>query len=46
LRCGEEPSVFDPEHNVVLALIRGVAYRYKDVPVGAKAYYGGSIGQK
>ena len=43
---GQDTCVFDPEHNVVLELIRGVAYRYRDVPVGTKAYYGGQVGQK
>lgn len=43
---GQDTCVFDPEHNVVLELIRGVAYRYKNVPEGTKGYHGGSIGQK
>jgi hypothetical protein len=36
--------VYDPEHNVVLEL-HGGAYRYKAVPVGTKAFYGGGIGK-
>lgn len=43
---GQDTCVFDPEHNVVLELIRGVAYRYKDVSVGTRAYYGGPVGKK
>ena len=37
--------VFDPEHNVVLEVISGAAYRYKDVPVGTRVYYGGGVGK-
>lgn len=37
-------SVFDPEHNVVLGL-GGGAFRHRDVPIGAKGFYGGPIGQ-
>jgi hypothetical protein len=43
---GQDTCVFDPEHNVVLELIRGVAYRHKSVPVGTPAYYGGPIGKR
>lgn len=34
---GQDTCVYDPEHNVILELIRGVAYRYKTVPIGARA---------
>jgi HEAT repeat protein len=36
--------VYDPEHNVILEL-HGGAYRYKNVAVGTKAFYGGGIGK-
>jgi hypothetical protein len=36
---GQDTCVYDPEHNVILELIRGVAYRYKEIPVGSKAHY-------
>jgi len=32
-------TVFDPEHNVFLG-IHGGGYRYRNVPVGTKAFYG------
>jgi hypothetical protein len=41
---GQETCVFDPEHNVDLELIRGVAYRYQEVLVGTKTYYSRNIG--
>jgi hypothetical protein len=34
---GQDTCVYDPEHNVILEPIRGVAYRYKDVPIGTHA---------
>src|SRR5206468_2653420 len=37
---GQDTCVYDPEHNVILELIRGVAYRYKEVPVGTRARLG------
>jgi hypothetical protein len=42
---GQGTCVFDPEHNVILDVISGAAYRYKNVPVGRRAFYGGGIGQ-
>ena len=34
---GQGTCVYDPEHNVILEPIRGVAYRYKEVPLGTRA---------
>lgn len=42
---GQGTCVFDPEHNVILDVITGAAYRYKDVPVGTRAFCGGGIGK-
>jgi hypothetical protein len=42
---GQGTCVYDPEHNVVLEPISGAAYRYRDVPVGARAFYGGGVGK-
>src|ERR1019366_1853710 len=37
---GQDTCIYDPEHNVILELIRGVAYRYKGVPIGTRANRG------
>jgi hypothetical protein len=42
---GQGTCVFDPEHNVILEVISGAAYRYKKVPAGTRAFYGGGIGK-
>ncbi|OAI46379.1 hypothetical protein AYO44_02110 [Planctomycetaceae bacterium SCGC AG-212-F19] len=42
---GVGTCVFDPEHNVILDVYYGAAYRYKDVPVGTRAFLGGGIGK-
>jgi len=41
---GQGTCVYDPEHNVILDVITGAAYRYKSVPAGTRAYLGGGIG--
>lgn len=46
LGVGQGTCVYDPEHNIVLDVISGAVYRYKTVPTGTKAYYGGGIGVK
>jgi hypothetical protein len=33
--------VFDPEHNVILDVFSGAAYRFKNVPVGTRGFVGG-----
>jgi hypothetical protein len=45
LGVGQGTCVFDPEHNIILDVITGAAYRYKDVPVGTRAFCGGPIGK-
>ena len=42
---GQGTCVFDPEHNVILEIISGAAYRFAAKPVGTRAFYGGGIGQ-
>jgi hypothetical protein len=42
---GQGLCVYDPEHNVILEL-HGGAHRYRNVPVGTRAYYGGGIGNR
>jgi hypothetical protein len=42
---GQGTCVFDPEHNVILEVITGTAYRYRLVPRGSRAFYGGGIGK-
>jgi hypothetical protein len=44
LSVGQATCVFDPEHNVILEPIRGAAFRYRNVTVGARAFLGGGIG--
>jgi hypothetical protein len=46
LGVGQGTCVFDPEHNVILELISGAAYRYKNVPAGTRAFCGGGIGKE
>jgi hypothetical protein len=41
---GQGTCVYDPEHNIVLDVITGATYRFKAVPVGTRAFYGGGIG--
>ena len=36
---GQGTCVFDPEHNIVIEVISGAVYRFKNVPVGTKAVY-------
>jgi hypothetical protein len=36
---GQGTCVFDPEHNLVIEVISGAAFRLKHVPVGTKAIY-------
>src|SRR5262249_13915192 len=43
---GQDTCVFDPEHNVIIELITGTAYRLRQIPAGTKAFYGGGIGVK
>jgi hypothetical protein len=43
---GQGTCVFDPEHNVILEVISGAAYRTRNVPVGTRAYCGGGIGER
>lgn len=45
LGVGQGTCVYDPEHNIIFDVITGATYRYKSVPAGTKAYYGGGIGQ-
>jgi hypothetical protein len=42
LGVGLGTCVYDPEHNVILEPATGAAYRYQQVPVGTRAYYGGT----
>jgi HEAT repeat protein len=42
---GQGTCVYDPEHNVILEPISGAAYRYRNVPIGTRAFYGGGVGK-
>ena len=37
---GQGTCVYDPEHNVILEIISGAAYRFRNVRVGTSAFYG------